>query len=319
MKLLQVLILLAVIFSGCHASLAGDGTSFNPVPVSITSQGTIAVGTVIQWPSASMPADATKWLECNGQPVPSGSQYDRLRAVLGSKPIPNYNGQFLRGTTVPSDVGQTIADSTRVHDHLVDAHQHTVSGTASGQSYGGSIGSVAISGSTSSQSYSGIISGQHISGATSGQTYSGTIDGQHVTGSTSGQDFSYAVAVVGSTWWPGTGTPSYINTVSSLDYQTSHGKTGGGTFDGYTSPTSYSGVTAGGTFNGYTSDSYYSGVTSAGTYSGVTPTLYYSGNTSGGIINGVTNYSGGGYTHQTGGSETAPIHTKVRYFIRAIL
>ncbi|EHJ48827.1 Tail Collar domain protein [Solidesulfovibrio carbinoliphilus subsp. oakridgensis] len=318
MKMLQALILLLSFILSAGHSLAGDGSSFNPVPIPITSQGTIPVGTVIPWPSTSMPADATRWLECNGQAVPSGSQYDRLRVVLGSKPIPNYNGQFLRGTTVSSEVGQTVADSTRAHDHLIDAHQHTVSGTASGQSYGGAIASVSISGSTSSQSYSGTIAGQHITGATSGQAYGGNIAGQHVTGSTSGQAYIYDIAAAGSTWWPATGTPGYIDTVSSITHYTGHGTTAGGTFDGYTAPTSYSGVTAGGTFDGYTSASNYSGVTSTGTYSGYTPTLYYSGNTSGGTINGVTNYAGGGYTHQTGGSETAPVHTKVRYLIRAI-
>jgi len=219
-------ILLALAFPGI--GLAADATSFDPTTVAITSQGTIPVGTVVAWPTASNPADMGRWLECNGQTIPAGSQYERLRAILGGQPIPNYNGQFLRGTTVAGEVGQKVQDTIRAHSHDIDAHQHSVSGSAAGQEYSGSI---------------------------------------------PGQSYHYDVASVGGTWWPAIGTPSFVDTVMSINHSTEWDTTARSS---------------------------------------------YSGTTSGGSITGFTNFAGGQPTHETGGAETAPVHTKVRYLIRAV-
>ena len=219
--------LVLFILSSFHPGFAADGTSFDPVPIPIHSQGDIAVGTIMAWPSGSNPSDMGRWLECNGQPVPAGSQFDRLRAVLGGVNVPNFNGQFLRGTT-GADVGQQVADSIRAHHHDVDPHQHTVSGSASGQGY---------------------------------------------SGTTSGASYYYTTAYVSGVWWPAIGTISGVDTVTGIGNSGNWGTTSGSN---------------------------------------------YSGSTSGGDITGYTNYAGGGPTHDTGGAETAPVHTKVRYLIRAI-
>ena len=54
----------------------------------------IPVGTVMAWPSEKGPKSGGKWLECNGQTIPS--KYKRLRELIGDK-TPNYQGMFLRG------------------------------------------------------------------------------------------------------------------------------------------------------------------------------------------------------------------------------
>lgn len=77
-------------------------------------QGTsvVQVGTVIIWGATANPHDADKWLECNGQ---STAGYPELADVVGAN-VPNYTNQFLRGG-IASQVGQTVADSIRGHDH----------------------------------------------------------------------------------------------------------------------------------------------------------------------------------------------------------
>lgn len=144
--ILRIIFLLAMVLFVGHGqySLAADGASFNPVPITVTSQGTIPVGFVIPWPSTSFPPDASRWLECNGQAVPSGSQYDRLRAVVGAN-VPDYSDQFLRGTTTASQVGTRISDSIRSHTINVPGQNAPVSGN---------LNSTGLSGSASPQSYS---------------------------------------------------------------------------------------------------------------------------------------------------------------------
>jgi len=143
MRLLRLVFLLLALAIP-RLGLTADATSFDPMTVAITSQSTIAVGTVVAWPSGSNPADMGKWLECNGQAVPAGSQYDHLRAVLGGQPIPNYNGQFLRGTTTAGLVGTQVSDTIRSHTVSVPGQNAPVSG---------GLNSTSLSGSASSQTY----------------------------------------------------------------------------------------------------------------------------------------------------------------------
>ena len=89
------LLLASLVFSS-HVH-AADATSFDPTNVMVQSVATssIPVGTVIAWPSASWPADADNWLECNGQAI-SSAVYPELAALVGSR-VPDYRGVFLRG------------------------------------------------------------------------------------------------------------------------------------------------------------------------------------------------------------------------------
>ena len=89
------LLLVSLVFSS--PVLAADSTSFDPTKVMVQSVATssIPIGTVIAWPSASWPADADNWLECNGQRI-SSAVYPELVSLIGAT-VPNYQGVFLRG------------------------------------------------------------------------------------------------------------------------------------------------------------------------------------------------------------------------------
>lgn len=142
---LTLLLLAMLATAGQSFGLSPDSASFNPTTVQVTAQSTIAVGTVVAWPANSSPFDMTKWLECNGQAVPAGSQYDRLRTVLGGGAVPNYNNQFLRGTTTAGLVGTQVADTIRSHTVSVPGQNAPVSAN---------LNSTGVSGSASPQSFS---------------------------------------------------------------------------------------------------------------------------------------------------------------------
>jgi len=142
MKIRRVLRLgvLCMLLVSAGPVLAIDATSFDPTTIPITSLNTISVGTVVSWPAGSNPADMAKWLECNGQAVPSGSRYDRLRAILGGGAVPNYNNQFLRGTTNSGLVGTQVADTIRSHTVSVPGQNAPVSGNLNSTGLSGTAG-----------------------------------------------------------------------------------------------------------------------------------------------------------------------------------
>jgi hypothetical protein len=91
-----------------------DSTSFNPAPIQVTATGGVSVGTVVAWPVASNPSDASSWLECNGQ---STAGYPELAAVVGPA-VPDYRGLFLRGYGAQAhsqDNGSTVGVTATVH------------------------------------------------------------------------------------------------------------------------------------------------------------------------------------------------------------
>ena len=53
----------------------------------------VPIGTILAWPSHTLPADDGVWLLCNGQ---STAGYPQLSAIVGSN-VPDYRGVFLRG------------------------------------------------------------------------------------------------------------------------------------------------------------------------------------------------------------------------------
>lgn len=142
MKIRRVLRLavMCMLLVSAGPALAVDATSFDPTTVAITSLNTIPVGTVVSWPAGSNPADMAKWLECNGQAVPPGSRYDRLRTILGGGAVPNYNNQFLRGTTASGLVGTQVADTIRSHTVSVPGQNAPVSGNLNSTGLSGTAG-----------------------------------------------------------------------------------------------------------------------------------------------------------------------------------
>ena len=53
----------------------------------------VPIGTILPWPSHTLPKDGGVWLLCNGQ---STAGYPQLSAIVGSN-VPDYRGVFLRG------------------------------------------------------------------------------------------------------------------------------------------------------------------------------------------------------------------------------
>lgn len=118
-----LLTVLAVVFGMfAHATWlpAADATSFDPTPIPVVSQGIsgVPIGTVIAWPSSTLPrasngvipsqgacvaassdgqaeALGCEWLEADGS-VLNPSAYPELSAVAGPR-LPDYRGVFLRG------------------------------------------------------------------------------------------------------------------------------------------------------------------------------------------------------------------------------
>lgn len=103
-----------------HVAQAADATSFDPTPIPVVSQGIsgVPIGTVIAWPSSTLPratngvipnqgacvaavsdeqaeALGCEWLVADGS-VLNSTAYPDLSAVSGPQ-LPDYRGVFLRG------------------------------------------------------------------------------------------------------------------------------------------------------------------------------------------------------------------------------
>lgn len=173
------LLLVSLVFSS--PVLAADSTSFDPTKVMVQSVATssIPIGTVIAWPSASWPANADNWLECNGQRI-SSAVYPELVALVGSR-VPDYRGIFLRG----------LGSQTSTHYGNV-----THSSAALGQLQGDGIRE--IWGSVSGTSNRGVF-GSACSGAfsVSGSAHGPSRDGDWSQGNTLAFQASQTTPVVG--------------------------------------------------------------------------------------------------------------------------
>lgn len=162
------------------------------LPTMSTSAPLIPVGSLQSFPSNIPPSNLPDWLECNGQPIPPGAKYDRLRSMVGPN-VPDYtNGQFLRSTTDAGRVGTTVADSIRSHTVQVPGQAATVSGTAAPHGYdwvrtGDDVAATMTSAPNSTVgvgNYNNTYNAMH--GMTSGGTISGIAAVQPTTGTYSG-------------------------------------------------------------------------------------------------------------------------------------
>ena len=177
----KLLFLLAFMLFVAFPGFAADSTSFDPTKVMVQSVATssIPVGTVIAWPSASWPADADNWLECNGQTI-SSAVYPELVALIGTT-VPDYRGIVLRG----------LGSQTSAHYGNV-----THSSAALGQLQGDGIRE--IWGSVSGTSNRGVF-GSAYSGAfsVSGSAHGPSRDGDWSQGNTLTFQASQTTPVVG--------------------------------------------------------------------------------------------------------------------------
>lgn len=89
------------IMSGTGA-YALDATDIQPEKVTVSVKSAeVPIGTIIAWPVGQNPANASSWLECNGQSI-SSAKYPELTALLAGSgasaaTIPDLRGLFLRG------------------------------------------------------------------------------------------------------------------------------------------------------------------------------------------------------------------------------
>ena len=109
-KALSLLLCLFCLSYGTEYAMAKDSTS-NPHNNVTASNTGVPVGTIIAWPSNSMPKDSYKWLECNGQTV--STAYPLLQALMTK--TPDLNGRFLRGTTSSSQLLTSHDDTIKSH------------------------------------------------------------------------------------------------------------------------------------------------------------------------------------------------------------
>ncbi|WP_455654322.1 phage tail protein [Phascolarctobacterium sp.] len=80
----------------------------------------VPIGTVLAWPSHTLPTDGGVWLLCNGQ---SCALFPELVKVLGKSTVPNYQGVFLRGygSQVSTHYGTVTHSSAALGDIQGDA------------------------------------------------------------------------------------------------------------------------------------------------------------------------------------------------------
>ena len=118
------------------ANVVFSDEKLQTVPYSIYAQNGVPTGSIMPYIGTTAP---NGWLLCNGNPIPSGSYYDNLKALAGNN-TPNLNGMFLRGagsqTAYPDKVGPAVKnvqqDSFKTHSHGVNintnadgGHSHT--------------------------------------------------------------------------------------------------------------------------------------------------------------------------------------------------
>ena len=106
------------------ANVVFSDEKLQTVPYSIYAQNGVPTGSIMPYIGTTAP---NGWLLCNGNPIPSGSYYDNLKALAGNN-TPNLNGMFLRGagsqTAYPSNVGPAVkvvqTDDNKSHLHAID-------------------------------------------------------------------------------------------------------------------------------------------------------------------------------------------------------
>ncbi|WP_455654320.1 phage tail protein [Phascolarctobacterium sp.] len=101
----------------------------------------VPIGTVLAWPSHTLPTDGGVWLLCNGQ---SCASFPELVKVLGKSTVPNYQGIFLRGygSQVSTHYGTVTHSSAALGELQGDAIRNIYGSWNSGQYQWSSDGAI---------------------------------------------------------------------------------------------------------------------------------------------------------------------------------
>lgn len=289
--------------------MARDSTSYTPAAMQVLSS--IPIGTVATWPiDRAVPPG---WMPCDGQPV--STAYPRLRALMSA--VPNYNNnQFLRGSK--SNIGQSYEDSTRYHTHGQPSHSH---------GFALSLGSTEITGTAEGQKYFDMKSG-YMPNETGPTVYGSEGFKQHVSGMFGNLD--------------GVDQPIFLTTEVKVSGSTASGTLRGSTGGAGSHSHSFTAGTSSGSTTTNGSHSHSASVSGSLNVAApnvevkqkkgkwiidggesVASTSSVSGSLVNGSISGEIYQSGGDQTYENednrgnqGGSETAPMHTKVKFIIK---
>lgn len=168
------------------------------LPTVAVSAPLMPVGHISFFLSNTPPQDAEKWLECNGQAIPAGAKYNRLRAMLSSNHVPDLsNGPFLRPTTDSSKTGVTVADSIKTHNIDVPGQSATVTANLDNTDVHGVASAQGYSYQTTTETFGAFLAGAEngvviaapwgndhgvAHSTTTGGTIAGNVSNGHVTG-----------------------------------------------------------------------------------------------------------------------------------------
>jgi len=91
-EMLLALLIVSVILS---ASIPVITKRINERTVVYNEYSGVPIGMIAIW-GTNKPLPDNTWLECNGQAIPAGIEYEEIRQIYGSN-LPDYRGMFLRG------------------------------------------------------------------------------------------------------------------------------------------------------------------------------------------------------------------------------
>ena len=105
-EMLITLVVVSVLLSAFVPVITKKMTKNIEVKSSVVS-GSVPVGTIVMWLEDKAPEG---WLLCNGDTIPSGSQYDELRTFLDDTKTPDMRGLIVKGATASENTNGRVRD-----------------------------------------------------------------------------------------------------------------------------------------------------------------------------------------------------------------
>ncbi len=106
-EMLITLVVVSVLLSAFVPVITKKMTKNIEVKSSVVTSSSVPVGTVVMWLENTAPEG---WLLCNGATIPSGSQYDELRAFLDDTKTPDMRGLIVKGATASENTNGRVRD-----------------------------------------------------------------------------------------------------------------------------------------------------------------------------------------------------------------
>lgn len=111
-EMLMALLIVSIILS---ASLPVISQRQKAFATNYNQNKSFPIGGIIVWYDNTLPDNS--WLECNGQQIPSGIEYEEARKIFGTK-LPDFQGMFLRGygsQSFTQNNGSRIGNTATTH------------------------------------------------------------------------------------------------------------------------------------------------------------------------------------------------------------